>query len=157
MSVQNTSGPAAEVAAEVPAEKSADQSLEQLRYATLLDWGTRIGLVLLVASFAAYVSGLLPSQVPLQRLPELWSLPVDRYLQATHMPTGWGWFALALQGKGDVVGLLGIAVLAGCSVLCLLALVPLYRRRGDKAYVMLCLAEVAVVVLAASGLISGGH
>lgn len=133
----------------------AGQSAEQLRYASLLDWGTRIGLLVLVASFVAYVSGLLESHVPLQRLPELWSLPVARYLEQTQMPTGWGW--LALMFKGDVVGLLGIAILAGCSVLCLLALVPLYARRGDKAYVWLCLAEVAVMVLAASGLISGGH
>ena len=35
-----------------------------LRYARLLDWGTRIGLVLLLASFAVYVMDLLPSQVP---------------------------------------------------------------------------------------------
>jgi hypothetical protein len=133
----------------------AGQSAEQLRYAVLLDWGTRIGLLVLVASFVAYVSGLLQSQVPLQRLPELWALPVASYLEQTQMPTGWGWLALVL--KGDVVGLVGIAILAGCSVLCLLALVPLYARRGDKAYVWLCLAEVAVVVLAASGLISGGH
>ena len=47
--------------------------------------------------------------------------------------------------------------MAACSVPCLLALVPLYINRGDKAYVLLCLAEVAVVVLAASGLLSGGH
>lgn len=131
------------------------QSTEQLRYATLLDWGTRIGLVVLVLSFAAYVTGLLEAQVPLQRLPELWSQPVGTYLAKTQMPTGWGWLALVF--KGDVVGLLGIVILAGCSVLCLLALVPLYLKRGDKAYVLLCLAEVAVVVVAASGLISGGH
>jgi hypothetical protein len=138
-----------------PKRAAAVQSAEQLRYASWLDWGTRIGLVLLVASFAAYVTGLLEPQVPLQRLPELWSQPVGSYLAQTQMPTGWGWLALVM--KGDVVGLLGIALLAGCSVLCLLALVPLYFKRGDRAYVLLCLAEVAVVVLAASGLISGGH
>ena len=131
------------------------QSTEQLLYATLLDWGTRIGLLVLVFSFAAYVTGLLEAQVPLQRLPELWSQPVGTYLASTQMPTGWGWLALVF--KGDVVGLLAIVILAGCSVLCLLALVPLYLKRGDTAYVLLCLAEVAVVVVAASGLISGGH
>ena len=134
---------------------AVQQSTEQLRYAALLDISTRIGLVVLVCSFAAYVSGLLEPLVPLQRLPELWSQPVGSYLAQTQMPTGWGWLALVL--KGDVVGLLGITILAGCSVLCLLALVPHYWRHGDKAYVALCLTEVAVVVLAASGLISGGH
>lgn len=138
-----------------PEKPAVAQSTEQLRYATLLDFCTRIGLVVLVLSFAAYVTGLLEPLVPLERLPELWSQPVGSYLTQTQMPTGWGW--LAHVGKGDVVGLLGIVILAGCSVLCLLALVPHYLRRGDKAYVALCLAEVAVVLLAASGLISGGH
>ena len=72
-----------------------------------------------------------------------------------HVPHCWGW--LALVHKGDVAGLAGIAILAGCSLVGLLALVPLYLRRGDRAYAALCLAEVAVVLLAASGWISGGH
>lgn len=139
--------------------RMALQSTEQLRYATLLEWATRIGLLALVLSFAAYATGLLEPVVPLQRLPELWSQPVGSYLAQTQMPTGWGWLALVMstQPQGDVVGLLGIAILAGCSVLCLLALVPHYLKGGDHAYVALCLAEAAVVVLAASGLISGGH
>ena len=135
------------------------QSAEQLRYAALLDVCTRVGLVVLVLSFAAYASGLLQPHVPLQRLPELWSQPVASYLAQTQTPTGWGWLQLVFtaQPRGDVVGLLGIATLAGCSVLCLLALVPHHLRRGDKAYVALCLAEAAVVLLAASGLVAGGH
>ncbi len=131
------------------------QPPEQERYARLLDWGTRVGLLILVASFVAYVSGLLPGMVPVDRLPELWSLPVAQFQARTQMPGGWGW--LALLGHGDVLGLLGIALLAGVSIPCLLALVPIYAARGEKAYVAICLLEVAVVALAASGLLSGGH
>jgi hypothetical protein len=134
---------------------SAVQPPEQLLYASLLTWGTRLGLFVLVASFAAYVLGLADAHVPVSRLPEVWQHPVGRYLELTQSPTGWGW--LALVHKGDVAGLAGIAILAGCSLVGLLALVPLYLRRGDKAYAALCLAEVAVVLLAASGWISGGH
>jgi hypothetical protein len=93
--------------------------------------------------------------VPTRQLPELWGHPVGRYLELTQSPTGWGW--LALVHRGDVTGLVGIAMLAGCSLACLLALVPLYWRRGDRAFVALCLAEVAVVLLAASGWLSAGH
>jgi hypothetical protein len=50
-----------------------------------------------------------------------------------------GWLGLA--HRADMSGLLGIAVLAGCSVPCLLALVPSYLRRGDRAMAWLCLAE----------------
>lgn len=136
-------------------DKTPQQSAEQLRYAALLDWSTRIGLAVLVLSFAAYVLGLLPPHVPLDRLPALWSLPVGQYLQQTQSPTGWGWIALAL--RGDIAALSGIVILTGCSVLCLLALVPLLRRRGDRMFAWLCVAEAAVIALAASGLLSGGH
>lgn len=135
--------------------ESMTQPPEQLLYARLLDWGTRLGLLVLVATFAAYVFGLLTPHVALERLPELWSHPVGRFLEETQSPTGWGW--LAFVHRGDVAGLVGIVILAGCSLVCLLALVPLYLRRGDKAFAALCLAEVAVVLLAASGWLSGGH
>ena len=131
------------------------QPEEQRRYATLLEWSTRVGLLVLVLSFAAYLSGLMPSFVPMDRLPALWSLPVDQFLAVTGMPTGWGW--VALLRHGDVQGLAGIVILAGCSVPCLLALVPVYGARRERAFAALCLAEVAVLLLAASGLLSGGH
>ncbi|MDP1650579.1 MAG: hypothetical protein Q8M01_20585 [Rubrivivax sp.] len=132
-----------------------EQPVEQLLYARLLDWGTRIGLVVLVLTFAAYMGGLTSPRVPLDQLPALWGQPVGSYLQQTQSPLGWGW--LALVQHSDVAGLVGIVVLAGCSLVCLLALVPLYLRRGDRAFVALCLAEVAVVLLAASGWLTAGH
>jgi hypothetical protein len=125
------------------------QSPQQLRYALLLQWGARLGLAVLVLSFLATLTGWLPSHVPAQRLPQLWSQPVADYLAATGSPTGWGW--LALLRHGDVLGLAGIAILAGCSVLALLALVPLYARTGDRTFVVLCLLEAVVVLTAASG------
>lgn len=131
------------------------QPEEQLLYARLLDRGTRIGLVVLLLSFAAYALGLAEPHVPLQRLPEVWQHPVARYLELTASPTGWDW--VALIHRGDIAGLVGIAVLSGCSLLCLAALIPSYLRRGDKAFAFLCAAEIAVVLLAASGLLAGGH
>lgn len=131
------------------------QAPEQLRYARWLDLGTRIGLAVLVLSFAAYAVGWPAPHVPVDRLPELWTLPVEDYLRATRLPTGWGW--LSLLAHGDVMGLAGIALLAGCTLPALLALLPLYRARGDRVFVGLCLAEVAVLLLAASGVFAGGH
>lgn len=131
------------------------QPEEQLRYARWMEWGTRLGLALLVALFAVYAFGGLPAQVPPEQLSALWGRPVGEYLRATGAPAGWAW--LGLLHQGDVANLLGIAVLAGCSVLCLLALLPLALRRGDRLLAALCLAEALVVVLAASGVIGGGH
>lgn len=134
----------------------AVQPPEQGRYATWLEWGTRLGLAVLVLGFAAYVSGLLPGALPPARLAALWGLPVSAYLQQAGAPLG-GWAWVGQLPQGDALGMLGIAILAGCSLPALLALVPLYAQRGDKAYVGLCVAVVAVVLLAASGLLAGGH
>jgi len=131
------------------------QDAAQLRYAALLDRLTWVGLVMLIGSFVLYVSGWLPSYLPPQRLVELWTLPVSEFVARSGMPTGWAWLGLA--HRADMSGLLGIAVLAGCSVPCLLALVPSCLRRGDRAMAWLCVAEAAVVVVAASGLIQAGH
>lgn len=138
-----------------PAVDDTRQPPEQGVYAALLEWGTRIGLALLLLSFVAYVTGWMPAQVPPQRLPELWVHPVGRFLALSGLPDGWGW--LTRLDKADIAGLLGIAILAGSSVLSLLALVPLYRARRDTAFVCICLAEVAVVLLAASGLLTGAR
>ena len=131
------------------------QPIEQLRYARLLDWGTYAGLAILLLSFAAQLSGALAPHVPLERLPVLWTQRVGRYVVESQTAAGWGW--LALLHRGDMLGLAGIAVLAGCSIVCLMAMVPLYLRRGERAFAAVCLAEVAVVVFAASGWLVGGH
>ena len=124
-------------------------------YARWLAIGSRLGLAMLVASFVAYMTGWIDPLVPLQDLPRLWSQPVAQVLQSTGQPTGWGW--LALVRKGDVLNLVGIALLATCSVPCLLRVAPIYARAQDRAFVLLCLLEAVVLVVAASGIIGTGH
>lgn len=132
-----------------------EQMPEQLRYAQWLDWGARLGLLLLVLSFVAYLIGWLPPRVPVHELPALWHLPADEFRRVSGSALGWNW--LSHLQHGDAAGLLGIALLAGCSIPCLLALLPLYLRAGDRTYVAICLAEVAVLLLAASGVLIIGH
>ena len=131
-------------------------SIEQQRYATLLSWGSRSGLVLLVVSFLAYVFGWMPAHVPLEQLPNLWNLPVGEYLEQTNTPTGWAW--LTMIDQGDFASLVGIAWLSGSSLICLLAVIPIYARRKDRIFMMLCIFALAVQLLAASGMLkTGGH
>jgi hypothetical protein len=132
---------------------SVEQPAVQQAYARVLEWTSRIGLVVLVLSFAAYVAGLVDAHVPPEQLPALWIHPVDRFIELTGSPRGWEW--LRYLHQGDMVGLLGIAILAGGSVLCLLALVPLYMARRDRAYALISLAAAAVILLAASGWLTG--
>ena len=128
---------------------------EQLQYARWLDIGTRIGFGLLVATFALYASGLVAPHIPLAELPSLWALPVDRYLAATGLPTGWGWLRLA--GESDVMNFTGIAFLSLVTLGCYLRIAASYLRRGDRAMALIVAAEIVVLLLAASGLVSGGH
>jgi hypothetical protein len=131
------------------------QSTDQLLYGRLLGWGARAGLLALVLSFALYVLGWAAPQVPLDQLPQLWNQPAATFLQRTGIPPGWGWLALAR--KADIVNLLGIALLAACSLPPLLAVMALYLKQRDWMPAALCAGVVAVVLLAASGLLSAGH
>jgi hypothetical protein len=139
----------------ISSEDAMLQEAEAARYALLLEWGTRIGLAVLVLGFTAYVFGYITPLVPLEQLPGLWSQPVAVYLKTSGTPTGWNW--LALVNKGDMLNLVGIAILAGCSMPPLLGLIPLYLNRHDHAYVAICAAIILVLVLAASGVLGGGH
>ncbi len=130
-------------------------SVEQQRYATLLSWGAHSGLVLLIVCFLAYVFGWMPAHVPVDQLPNLWNLPVGEYLKQTHTTTGWSW--LKMIGEGDFASLVGIAWLSSCSLVCLLAIIPIYASRRDKVFVMICVIALAVQLLAASGILGGGH
>lgn len=131
------------------------QLAEASRYALLLDWGSRIGLVSLVLSFTLYAFGILTPHVPLAQLPSVWHLPVSAYLQHTTTPTGWDWLALA--HRGDLSNLIGIALLAGCSLPPLVGLIALYLKRRDYLYAGICVSVVLVLLLAASGVLTSGH
>ena len=128
---------------------------EQRLYAKLLNRAATIGVAVLMVGFAAYAFGLIPAHVPVERLPSLWSQPLAAYLRETGTPTGWGW--IAHVGKGEFASLAGIAVLSGCSLVCLLAIIPIYFKRGDRVYAAICALEAFVLLVAASGVASFGH
>ena len=44
---------------------------EQLRYAAWLHWSTLLGFLTLIGTFVAYVFGILPARIPLERLPQV--------------------------------------------------------------------------------------
>ncbi len=136
-------------------DKTSFISTEQQRYATWLSWGSRSGLAVLIVTFLGYVLSGLPARIPLDEMPTVWSLSTHDYLQKTGAPTGWHW--LNLLGQGDFASLLGIAWLSGCSLLCLLAVMPIYAKRKDWVFVGLCVVALFVQLLAASGILTVGH
>lgn len=125
-------------------------SPEQLRYAQVLGAGVKVGFVLLLLSFAVYMSGILPPLVPVDQLPKYWGLPVREFVKATNTPTGWGW--LSLLGRGDMLNLVGIAVLAGVSAISSLAVLPIFARRGETAHLLICLLQILVLIVSAANI-----
>ena len=129
---------------------------EQLAYAKLLDVGMKVGLIMLVITFVIYLLGALTPHIPVNDLPKYWSMPVNEYLKATDIHTGWSW--LYLLGKGDFLNFVGIAFLSGVTILCYLRILPILFRKKDTVYGILAIIEVLVLVLAASGILkAGGH
>jgi hypothetical protein len=136
-------------------EKKQYATEEQLIYAAWLDLGMKIGFILLLASFALYLFGLVTPHVPVSELPRYWGMPVKEYLAAAGVHTGWSW--VALVGKGDFMNFVGIALLSAVTVFCYIRILPLLFRNGDIAYGVIAVLEVLVLVLAASGILAAGH
>ncbi len=136
--------------------KNNKASEEQMAYAGVLNIGMWLGLAVLVITFFIYISGVLPSYVPIDDLPKYWTMRVHDYNVALHAPTGWGWASLV--GKGDYLNFVGIAMLSGLTILCYLVILPILFRKKDTAYAVIAIVEVLVLSLAASGLLKvGGH
>ena len=120
-------------------------------YARWLDYGAKVGFAVSLVTLLLYLSGALAPFVPMGRLAALWGLPVGRYLELTGAPTGWRW--IPLLGYGDYLNLAGIALFASVSIACYLRILPSLLAHGDRLYALIATAQVAVLLIAASGLL----
>ncbi len=128
----------------------------QLFYAKVLDTLTKIGFLFLVLSFLLYITGILAPFIPQDKLPEYWSLSVREYLKVTGIHPGWDW--LHRLNQGDFFAFLGLCFLAGVTVICFISVVGKFFKRKEKLLGLIALAEILVLLLAASGLLQvGGH
>jgi uncharacterized membrane protein len=130
-------------------------SEEQLKYASILQKVSLSGLAFLILGFFVYVLGVLPSIVPVDKIPEYWGLRVHEFVEKTGMPTGWNW--LPLLNHGDMVSFLGIILLAAATLVCMIAVLPAFMKKKDTPYVVILLVQIVVLLVAASGLIAVGH
>jgi hypothetical protein len=129
---------------------------EQMSYARILEKGMMVGLLLLIVTFIIYLTGIIPSYLPVEDLPQYWGVSVHEYLEHANVQPGWAW--LKMLHKGDFLNFIGIAFLAGVTVICYIRIIPTLFRKKDVVYGVLAILEVLVLVLAASGLLkAGGH
>lgn len=130
-------------------------SPEQLLYAKILEWGMYFGLLILFITFGLYTFGILDPYIPLDKVPEYWSYNVNDYLKHAEIKAGWAW--LGMLKYGDFINFIGIAMLAGVTILCYAAIVPTLLKNNDKVYAILAVIEVIILSAAASGILAVGH
>ncbi|KUG28926.1 hypothetical protein ASZ90_001194 [hydrocarbon metagenome] len=127
---------------------------EQVRYANMLFYGCWGGLALMAITYLIYVFGVFEPHVPMDTVIQLWSKPVRDYLTVGQVPVGWGW--ATLLNKGDFLNFLGIALLAGMTLVCYIPLVVAYVKKKDSLFAAIAVAEILVLAFAASGIVGGG-
>lgn len=129
---------------------------EQIVYANILEKGMLLGLILVVVTYAIYVLGVVKPFVPMDSIINSWTMNVHDYLHHLDIQPGWAW--LSLINHGDFLNFVGIALLAGVTIVCFLSIIPVLLKENDRLYALLAFLEVVILSVAASGILgSGGH
>jgi hypothetical protein len=128
---------------------------EQVLYAKILEKGMYFGLLILFITFGLYVFGILDPYIPLGKISEYWSYNVHDYLEHAEIKAGWAW--LGMLKYGDFINFIGVAILAGVTIICYAAIVPTLLKSKDVVYAILAVLEVIILSAAASGLLAVGH
>jgi hypothetical protein len=137
-------------------QNSLQATPEQVLYAAILEKGMFLGLLILLVTYLTYVLGILKPYIALDEIPKYWSLSVHEYLEHAHIQHGWAW--VRMLGYGDFLNFIGIAMLAGVTLVCFLAIIPSLWKQNDKLYALFALLEAIILGAAASGLLGvGGH
>ena len=124
---------------------------EQRLYANILFYLTLIGLFILLTGFTLYLTGVITPIVPLEELPQFWSLSLNEYMEKSNMPSGWQW--ISNIGYGDIAPMLGIAVLASVTFMCSFMLLFQFIKRVVKIIVPIVSIELLLILLSASNLV----
>jgi len=128
---------------------------EQLLYAKILEIGMYIGLLILFVTFGLYAFGIVDPYIPLDKISDYWSMNVNDYLKHAEIKAGWAW--LGMLKYGDFINFIGVAILAGVTIICYAAIVPTLLKNNDKVYAILAVLEVIILSAAASGILAVGH
>ena len=128
---------------------------EQMLYARILEKGMYFGLLILFITYALYVFGIMDPYIPLDKISSYWSMNVHDYLEHTQIKDGWAW--LGMLKYGDFINFIGVAILAGVTIICYAAIVPTLLKNKDTVYAILAVIEVIILSAAASGILAVGH
>ena len=134
---------------------SLEATPEQILYAKILEKGMYLGLLILFITYALYVFGIMDPYIPLDKISDYWSMNVHDYLEHADIKNGWAW--LGMLKYGDFINFIGVALLAGVTIICYAAIVPTLLKTKDTVYAILAVIEVIILGAAASGILAVGH
>jgi hypothetical protein len=137
-------------------ETQLEAGPEQILYASILAKGMYLGILILFITFALYALGIMKPYIPRAEISQYWTMNVHDYLHHANIEPGWAW--LGMLKYGDFINFIGIAFLAGVTIMCYLSIIPVLLKNNDKVYALLALLEALILSLAASGILAvGGH
>jgi hypothetical protein len=128
---------------------------EQILYAKILEKGMYLGLLILFITYGLYVFGIMDPYIPMDKISSYWSMNVHDYLEHAQIKAGWAW--LGMLKYGDFINFIGVAILAGVTIICYAAIVPTLLKNKDTIYAILAVLEVIILSAAASGILAVGH
>jgi hypothetical protein len=123
----------------------------QLSYATLLVWLVRIGIVGMAALFLPYATGWVSAAIPIGQVPMYWTMDAAHYGRAVGVDAGWGW--LGSLADSGVLAFAGTILFPISATVAALAAAAIFLRHRLPVYSGIALAEAAVLVIAATGIL----
>lgn len=127
----------------------------QDEFASVLEVLVIIGLAILVIGFVIYVTGLLPAVIPVDEVPEIWTMRASEFVEAYPAFEAWEW--PQYLGNSDVISFASLVLLACTVLFSFVILFFLFLRRKEPIYAIIVIAEIGILILAASGVLTGGH
>ena len=124
-------------------------------YASWLEFIAKTGLVLIVVSFTLYVFEIVQAYTGIKEISHYWSLSASEYMKQTGYHGGWAWTRLV--HKSDFMNFVGISLLAGATVVWYVRVLPVFLKEKDSVLAWICVIQILVMTLAASGVLSAGH
>ena len=144
---------------DAPGEPAFAAGGEELLYARVLAWGARIGVCAVLLTLILYLSGAVQPLVPLEDMPTYWSLSIDDYQEKSGMRKKWAgvknWQWVRHADRAEFLMYVGMALLAAVTIVCYASILPVLIRKGRRAHSVMVIIELLVLVLAASGVLSG--
>jgi hypothetical protein len=130
----------------------------QLAYAKTLDYVAHSVIIVMAVGYLLYLTELLPLTVPIETIAGNWHLSSAHLQAKLNLPCGWECFTSpAGLFHGDIASYISVIFLSLATLICLASAVTVFISEKKHLYSAIATLQVIVLLVAASGIMSGGH